>query len=81
MKPRLTLDELKVEARRFASLESAHQEPALYGVTDGKAIGTYFEHKFRAYLGEKYEFEAGSSASGIDFNFVGIPNAPSRPSS
>jgi hypothetical protein len=67
MKPKLTLQTLKTEARRFAGIESAHREPSLYGVTDGKAIGTYFEHKFRSYLREKYDFEEGSSASGIDF--------------
>lgn len=67
MKPKLTLETLKTEARRFAEIESAHQEPSLYGVTDGKAVGTYFEHKFRSYLRERCDFEEGSSASGIDF--------------
>ncbi len=67
MKPKLTLEILKVEAQTFAGIESAHPEPSLYGVTDGKAVGTYFEHKFRSYLREKYDFEEGSSASGIDF--------------
>jgi len=67
MKPKLTLEILKVEARTFAVIESAHRESSLYGVTDGKAVGTYFEHKFRSYLREKYDFEEGSSASGIDF--------------
>lgn len=67
MKPELALETLKIEAQRFAEVESAHQEPSLFGVTDGKAVGTYFEHKFRSYLRERYEFEEGSSASGIDF--------------
>lgn len=67
MKSRLTLDELKSEARRFAELESAHREPSLYGVTDGKAVGTYFEHKFRTCLHERYEYAEGNSARGIDF--------------
>lgn len=39
----------------------------LYGVTDGKAVGTYLEQKFRLYLKKKYEFLEGNSASGIDF--------------
>ena len=72
MKPRLTLEILKTEAKVFAEIESAHQEPSLFGVTDGKAVGTYFEHKFRSYLRERYEFEEGSSASGIDFPELGI---------
>jgi hypothetical protein len=67
MKPLLTLNALKREAHTFARIESAHREPALYGVTDGKAVGTYFEHKFRAYLREQYDFEEGNSASGVDF--------------
>ena len=67
MKPRLTVDALKVEARAFATLESAHREPTLFGVTDGKAVGTYFEHKFRQHLQAKFDFQEGSSAKGIDF--------------
>ena len=67
MKHRLTIEILKKEARAFSQMESVHQEPALFGVTDGKAVGTYFEHKFRSYLSGSYAFEEGSSASGIDF--------------
>lgn len=67
MRPKLTLETLKQAACDFADIESAYQEPALYGVTDGKAVGTYFEHKFRFYLRKKYDFKEGSSASGIDF--------------
>jgi hypothetical protein len=48
-------------------MQSQHDEPQLFGVTDGKAVGTYFEHKFRNYLKTKYTFEEGNSASGIDF--------------
>ena len=67
MKPALDIQSLAIEARRFSEVESSHSEPALWGVTDGKAIGTYVEHKFRAYLDEIYLYEKGSSASGIDF--------------
>ena len=66
-KPRLTLETLCDEARSFVEAESVHKEPSIYGVTDGKALGTYFERKFRSRLSEKYRFEAGNSASGIDF--------------
>ncbi len=72
MKPKLTLETLKDEAQRFAEVTSEHHEPALYGVTDGKAIGTYFEHRFRLYLRERYEFQEGSSARGIDFPEFGV---------
>ena len=50
----LTVELLKSEAKAFAEIESNHAEPALYGVTDGKAVGTYFEHKFQACLHGKH---------------------------
>jgi hypothetical protein len=65
--PALTIEVLCSEAARFSAAESRHPEPLLYGVTDGKAVGTYLEQKFRLYLKEKYEFVEGNSASGIDF--------------
>ena len=66
MKPELTLQALQGEATKFAELESSHFEPALFGVNDGKAIGTYLEHKFRAYLGINFSFGVGNAALGID---------------
>ena len=44
----LTIPLLCQEATAFAAVESTYPEPTLYGVTDGKAIGTYLEHKFLA---------------------------------
>ena len=64
---RLTQESLANEAAIFSALESQHQEASLYGVTDGKAIGTYLEQKFKLYLKEKYDFVKGNAASGIDF--------------
>ncbi|MBD2616287.1 MAG: restriction endonuclease [Nostoc sp. GBBB01] len=63
----LTVETLCSEAAIFSAAESLHPEPLLYGVTDGKAVGTYLEQKFRLYLKERYEFVEGNSASGIDF--------------
>jgi hypothetical protein len=65
--PLLTVETLCLEAAKFSAFESQHSEPILYGVTDGKAVGTYLEQKFRIYLTERYEFVLGNSASGIDF--------------
>jgi hypothetical protein len=65
--PALDLANLLSGATAFAAEESAHDEPGLFGVTDGKTIGTYLEHKFRDYLAVRFEFGAGNSASGIDF--------------
>lgn len=70
--PTLTLADLMTEARIAATRESSHHEPLLYGVTDGKAIGAYFEHKFRRYLKTKFSFDEGSSARGIDFPEMGV---------
>ncbi|MDB9541279.1 restriction endonuclease [Anabaenopsis tanganyikae CS-531] len=63
----LTIETLCTEAAVFSVAESRHPEPLLYGVTDGKAIGTYLEQKFKLYLKQKYDFVQGNSASGIDF--------------
>ncbi|MDL5057237.1 restriction endonuclease [Geitlerinema calcuttense] len=63
----LTVETLCSEAAIFSAVESQHLEPLLYGVTDGKAVGTYLEHKFKLYLKENYEFLEGNAASGIDF--------------
>lgn len=54
------------EAKLFAISESTHAEPTLFGVTDGKAVGTYIEHKFKKHLAENFEVAFSSSASGID---------------
>ncbi|MFO5528594.1 MAG: restriction endonuclease [Cuspidothrix sp.] len=65
--PILTMDTLCYEAGIFSAVESQHSEPLIYGVTDGKAVGTYLEQKFKLYLQNKYDFIKGNSASGIDF--------------
>src|SRR5437868_5708798 len=65
--PPLTLQSLCEEAKEFADIESQHWERTIYGVTDGKAVGTYVEAKFQTYLRERYVFELGSAAKGIDF--------------
>lgn len=67
MKPQLTVSLLCEEANQFARIESSREHASLFGVTDGKAIGTYVEHQFREYLTQKYSFTEGSSARGIDF--------------
>jgi hypothetical protein len=72
MKQRLTVKLLCREANVFAEAESGHKEPTIYGITDGKAVGTYLEHKFQAHLRDKYTYEEGSSAGGIDFPKLGV---------
>jgi hypothetical protein len=66
MKPQLIIDDLIREAKSYCALESQKVNTSLFGVTDGKAVGTYIEHSFQEYSSEKYEYVRGSSASGID---------------
>jgi len=66
MNPKLTISRLKKAAKEFCKTESIHKNKDLFGVTDGKAIGTYIEHKFQNYLAAHYIYEKGSSAKGID---------------
>ncbi len=72
MKTILTISQILDEAKGFAKIESIYAEPSLFGVTDGKAVGTYIEHKFKAYLATKYEVAFSSSASGIDLPELNI---------
>ncbi len=66
MKPKLTIDALIREAEVFCEFMSQENHQELLGVTDGKAVGTYVEHKFQRYLAERYIVTVGSSAKGID---------------
>ena len=63
----LTLSLLKIEAGNFVQELRTRAIPQLYGITDGKAVGTYVEQTFNQYLGIKYSYTLGSAASGIDF--------------
>lgn len=66
MNPKLTLEKLRAEAKLFCITESKVKNSELYGITDGKAVGTYVEHRFQQQLKSKYSVTIGSSASGID---------------
>lgn len=63
---KLTIEKLIQEAQYFCIEQSKVQHKELYGITDGKAVGTLIEHKFQSHLQEKYELTIGSSAKGID---------------
>ncbi|MDD2387770.1 MAG: restriction endonuclease [Bacteroidales bacterium] len=66
MKEKLTIAKLKAEAKAFCIAESKVRNQSLFGITDGKAVGTHIEHKFQEQLNAKYKTTIGSSASGID---------------
>lgn len=67
MRERLTHKSPRNAARDFSEEASKNAEPSLFGITDGKAVGTFVEHRFREYLKARFEFEEGNSARGIDF--------------
>lgn len=66
MKPILTIQDLIQEAKAFCDFMSKENHVDLLGVTDGKAVGTYVEHRFQHYLLDRYTVTIGSSAKGID---------------
>ncbi|ODS31286.1 MAG: hypothetical protein SCARUB_03579 [Candidatus Scalindua rubra] len=66
MKQKLSIEILVKEAKAFCKSESKLDNPDLFGITDGKAVGTFIEHKFQDYLSSKYSYKIGSSANGID---------------
>ena len=63
---KLTIKGLIEKANEFCKKETMFQNKDLFGVTDGKAVGTYIEHKFRGFLASQFEYVIGSSAKGID---------------
>ena len=50
MKPKLTIEKLRAEAKLFCIAESKIKNTELFEITDGKAVGTYVEHKFQQQL-------------------------------
>jgi hypothetical protein len=71
-KQTLTIKSLIACARVFCKQESKIPNKELFGVTDGKAVGTYIEHKFKDFLLSRYILQVGSSASGIDLPSIEI---------
>lgn len=71
-KRKLTVELLCKEAQSYAALESGRRASTLFGVTDGKTVGTYLEHNFQAHLRNKYSYDVGNSARGIDLPDLGV---------
>ncbi len=72
MRSELTLELLQTEAKQFATTQSLVHESSLYGVTDGKAVGTHIEAKFVNHLFERYSFTRGNAAKGIDLPSINL---------
>ena len=62
---KLSIQNIITSAQDFCNQESDIYRTELFGVTDGKAVGTYIEHLFRDYLSGKYDMTVGSSANGF----------------
>lgn len=65
-KPILTISNLIQEAKKICEDMSSENHSELLGATDGKAVGTYIEHKFQHYLSKYYIITIGSSVKEID---------------
>lgn len=65
-KNELTIKNLIKSAKEFCEIESKENISELYGVNDGKTVGTYIELKFKKFLQTKYQVQVGSAANGID---------------
>lgn len=65
-KPTLTTEMLIKYADEFCNVENGKGYEEIYGATDGKAIGTFVEHKFQEFLKTRCDFNIGSSANGLD---------------
>lgn len=63
---KLDTEELIKSAEAFCQQESGKYRKELFGVTDGKAVGTFVEHLFQNFLSKQYDLEVGSSANGLD---------------
>ena len=57
MKQHLTIENVIIEAKTFCIAQSNTPNKELYGITDGKAVGTHIEHKFQQHLADKYELK------------------------
>ena len=53
-------------AKTFCLDQSKAAHTELFGITDGKAVGTYVEHLFQALVLEQFEMAGGNSAKGVD---------------
>lgn len=67
---KLNIKELVIAAKEFCTKEDGVYREELFGVTDGKKVGTIVEHLFQDFLRDRYEMMAGSSAKGLDLPSV-----------
>lgn len=66
MNQALNTKHLIKSAKEFCTTQSKVYRTELYGITDGKAVGTFVEHLFKEFLAQRYDLTIGNSASGLD---------------
>lgn len=66
MNQKLNTKHLIKSAKEFCATQSKFYRTELYGITDGKAVGTFVEHLFKDFLAQRYDLTIGNSASGLD---------------
>lgn len=66
MNQKLNTKHLIKSAKEFCATQSKVYRTELYGITDGKAVGTFVEHLFKDFLAQRYDLTIGNSASGLD---------------
>lgn len=66
IKESLTIDKMLKEVSLFCEYSSEKGIKALYGASDGKAVGTPVEKMLKIYLSKKYKFNKGNSGKGVD---------------
>ncbi len=70
--PALTVDGLKSAGHTFSAELTTTPIKALYGVTDGKRIGTNVEVAFNLFVDKLFSHTAGNAAKGIDFPDIDV---------
>ncbi len=71
-RPPLTVEALKTAARAYAQDLSKTAIPDLYGVDNGKRVGTFVEAAFRERVHAQFASAQGSAAHGIDFPGIAV---------
>lgn len=70
MEQALTIGRMAASAKAFCAQYGGVPRETLYGVTDGKAAGTFAGRLFEDYLSQRHDMASGNSAGGL-----GLPSA------
>lgn len=73
----LTVESLKAEASSFVR-SPLRSDGVLFGINDGKTIGSFVEKAFKNRLRQKYEFDPVDLATGIDLPLINVDIKTSR---